>query len=501
MSAQKRHQRNKILLACAFLLASQCFSFVPASGQEFVWSSMFEVASKVYEDKDYQKAEKLALEAVEEAEKLPKEGKQLLKSLHLLRLIYLGMNNSSKAEEVSVRIVSLGGSGQSFEKTESQVMTEHPPQDKVVAGKTDNSTKISPGQHSQESHIKDKEEVSPAEQKSQGKLEFTVETDDKIRSRDKPPAKIATATVGLSGDFQADARVSKAKEIFVMPGHNGWTKTVDVSPDGSQAASGSVDETIRLWDLSTGRECGKFEGHEDAVNCVVFSPSGNQILSGSSDKTVRLWDIDSGNEIRKFIGHTNLVTCVAFAPVGSRIASSGYDGVIRIWDSSSGKELAHTEGYLGTVRCLAFTPDGEQLVAGCTDKTISLWRARDAHKIRTFTGHKQEISSLAVSLDGTRILSASRDLTLRVWDLGSGDELKCLSGHNNWIVRANFLSADKAITGSLDKTFRIWDLDEGKETRIFSIQHYGMWSLAFTESGDRAITGSDDFSMRVWSLK
>ena len=60
-------------------------------------------------------------------------------------------------------------------------------------------------------------------------------------------------------------------------------------PDGRRAVSASYDKTLRLWDLTTGREMHRFAGHEGAVSCVAVSPDGRYALSGSSDKTVRLW--------------------------------------------------------------------------------------------------------------------------------------------------------------------------------------------------------------------
>ena len=62
------------------------------------------------------------------------------------------------------------------------------------------------------------------------------------------------------------------------------------SPDGSTLASGSLDETIRLWDAVSARSQVILEGHGDAIRSVVFSPDGNTLASGSYDKTIRLWD-------------------------------------------------------------------------------------------------------------------------------------------------------------------------------------------------------------------
>jgi len=62
-----------------------------------------------------------------------------------------------------------------------------------------------------------------------------------------------------------------------------------LSADGRRAVSGSLDNTVRLWDVDTGQELQRFTGHTNVVSGVAFSPDGKLIVSGSADATVRLW--------------------------------------------------------------------------------------------------------------------------------------------------------------------------------------------------------------------
>ena len=80
------------------------------------------------------------------------------------------------------------------------------------------------------------------------------------------------------------------------------------------------------------------------VRCVAISPDKRMIASGSHDQTIRLWDAHSGLCLKVLRGHTNYVWSVAFGPDGQIIASGGDDGTNKIWDVQSGECLKTFSG-------------------------------------------------------------------------------------------------------------------------------------------------------------
>jgi WD40 repeat protein len=108
---------------------------------------------------------------------------------------------------------------------------------------------------------------------------------------------------------------------------------VAFSPDGNRIVSGSMDNTLRLWDVATGQLIGQpMSGHTNVVLSVAFSHDGTRIASGGYDHTVRLWDAATGNDIgQPMTGNTGPVASVAFSPDGTRIVSGGGDGIVRLW--------------------------------------------------------------------------------------------------------------------------------------------------------------------------
>ena len=104
------------------------------------------------------------------------------------------------------------------------------------------------------------------------------------------------------------------------------------SPDGQRLASGSWDQTIRLWDVASGRSLLELKGHSAYVSSVAFSPDGQRLASGSGDNTIRLWDVASGRSLLELKGHSASVDSVAFSPDGKLLASGSWDKTIRLWD-------------------------------------------------------------------------------------------------------------------------------------------------------------------------
>src|SRR5205085_698352 len=79
------------------------------------------------------------------------------------------------------------------------------------------------------------------------------------------------------------------------------------------------------------------EGHKDFVYSVAFDPTGRMLASGSGDDTVKLWEVASGKLLRSFEGHKETIFSVAFDPLGQTLASGSSDHTVKLWEVTSGK--------------------------------------------------------------------------------------------------------------------------------------------------------------------
>ena len=80
------------------------------------------------------------------------------------------------------------------------------------------------------------------------------------------------------------------KVLHTLKGHTDAVRSAAFSPYGQRIVSGSHDNTLKIWDASSGKELQTLKGHDGSVNSVAFSPDGQRIVSGSSDNTLKIWD-------------------------------------------------------------------------------------------------------------------------------------------------------------------------------------------------------------------
>ena len=221
---------------------------------------------------------------------------------------------------------------------------------------------------------------------------------------------------------------TRIQQTFTLEGHRKEVTSVAFRPGGEQVASGSLDDTVKIWDATTGLEMHTLKGHSGDVNIVAYGPHGKRIVSGSNDHTLKLWNAANGQNTHTFRGHRGEVTSVALSAVGGRIASASRDRTVRVWEIDTGKELITLEGHAGDVTCVAFSADGSRIASGSLDKTVRVWDAETGKSLQTFRGHSKAVESVAFS--GNRwIASAGADETVQVWDAATGKIWCKLQGH------------------------------------------------------------------------
>ncbi|TFK20313.1 WD40 repeat-like protein [Coprinopsis marcescibilis] len=291
--------------------------------------------------------------------------------------------------------------------------------------------------------------------------------------------------------------------ILQLKVHKAAVLSVAFIPDCQHAVSGSLDNTIRIWDAATGQGVGeRLRGQGDWIRSVAVSYDGQRIISGSDDGSVRIWDRRTGQEVEPspLRGSAGILS-VAISPDGSRIVAGSRDGTIQVWDAETGEQATPLPLEGGLMRSVAIAPDGNRIVSGCEDCTVREWDIRSGAEVMKMTGHTGRVWSVAISQDGTKIVSGSADATVLIWDAKTGQQvgepLHSRTGEVNSVV----FSPDgrRIVSGSDNKSIRIWDIETGKQVGK-PLRGHTHWvrSVAISSDGKLIASGSDDMTIRIW---
>jgi WD40 repeat protein len=324
------------------------------------------------------------------------------------------------------------------------------------------------------------------------------------------PVQTESAVVAFSPDGQSVAAVGRentvkvwdltaGRQVRTVPtGHTGHVTILALSPDGRRLATAGADKTVKVWDTASGEAVRTLEGHTRYVQCVAFSPDGRRLASGGWDGTARVWDAETGKPLLTLRGHSDIVWGVAFSPDGRRVATAGSDHTARVWGAADGKELRVLQGHTDRVSGVAFSPDGQRLATASYDKTVRVWSIRGG-LILTLQGHAEGVLDVAFSPDGRRLASAGLDKTVRTWDAYHDQAALTFDGHFEEITRVAFSpDGQRLATAGLDSVARVWEARTGRLLFTLRGHTHVVNGVAFSPDGRRLATASHDGTVKLW---
>ncbi|KAI9497467.1 WD40-repeat-containing domain protein [Zychaea mexicana] len=188
------------------------------------------------------------------------------------------------------------------------------------------------------------------------------------RTRHPPMSTDADDPMGEWNNVGADYPGTKY-HVHTLTGHTMSVR--DLAAHGNILASGSYDNTVRLWHLEMGQLRHVLVGHEQKVYSVVIDPKRNRCISGSMDSTVRIWSIVDGSCLHVLGGHTILVGLLGLTD--NFLVSAAADQTLRVWSPDDGERQHILIGHQGAIT--SFQHDEHKVVSG-SEGGLKMWNIK-----------------------------------------------------------------------------------------------------------------------------
>lgn len=261
--------------------------------------------------------------------------------------------------------------------------------------------------------------------------------------------------------------------------------------------------TIELYQVATGRgNFSKLGVHPPRVSGLAVSPDGTRLVSSGRDQTLRMWDLSTGAQI--LLGEScTIVRSIEFSPDGMQIATSWWQSnTIQIWDLSLLNTAISRPIEAIKPDKFRFSPTGEHIAAFIgRNSTLSLYDANTGAVKVSFVGH---VGSFAFSHDSKQLASVLEDDTTIVWDILTGSSTTILS-HDSVSVLAFSPDGKQLASGALG-SLRIWNLETGDivlELKMSSSIQEIVFSLDGTRLAWQSLNEDEETAstdIRFWDL-
>jgi len=254
--------------------------------------------------------------------------------------------------------------------------------------------------------------------------------------------------------------------------HSMYLWSVAISSDGSMAASGADQGSIKLWNLKTGKEIYTLIHDNNVWNTIwslAFSPDNTILVSGDMDANVTGWDIQTGKELFNLVNPNGVSSdSLAFSPDG-KILAIGTDYRIDLWDTNSKKlirtlifDLRGGEGFSG-IQGVLFSPDGKEIAAADGDNIAMVWEVSSGKKMDVIVGKgtfiRESKGALAFTADGKMLAVGNDNGSIIFWDVFTNKELRTIGSEKCIPLDLNFGFDGKLLEiGCYNGTIQLWGI-------------------------------------------
>lgn len=285
--------------------------------------------------------------------------------------------------------------------------------------------------------------------------------------------------------------------ITTFKGHKDYIKAMILLQDG-KIATGSLDETIKIWDQIKFICSDTLKGHKGSIFALAQLKDG-RLVSGSADETIKIWNVYNNLCLSTLKQRKGSIIRILLQLKDGVLASGTSDRKIDLWDMTALSIVSTLEGHSNWVISLIQFND-ETIISGSADETIKLWNTETNEAVNTLKQHTSCVWALCLLEDG-RMASASADNTIRLWDVLKGKCIKVIQAHKNGINALMLLQDGRIASSAGDKTVKIWDFNKANEQYVGVLEGHSHCVSSVIQLNDgRICSSSYDKTIKLWMI-
>ena len=327
--------------------------------------------------------------------------------------------------------------------------------------------------------------------------------------------------------------IASGKEQPDWPGHWAGAKSVVFSPSSKLLATAGKDDTLRVWDSSTGRHLRQFEEESFRDLCLMesaaaFTPNSRAVIGKGLRLAVHTWDVETGKLLAR--SPTNEQIVAVSNSADGRLLLAVAQGakntpVLHVSDVETRKEVRtivlQPDGELIWPCRIAFSPDVSSIAVTYLSAVVRIFDGRTGKEVRRIQDgepHQRTINGVAYSPDGKVLATCCDDEryergpedrrsrptgnVVRLWEVATGRLLLELNGHTTGVEVVTFSPDGRSLaTGAWDGTIRMWEIASGRELARFTDDGCFVNHVAFSPDGERLASAMQDGTALVWAWK
>jgi WD40 repeat protein len=285
------------------------------------------------------------------------------------------------------------------------------------------------------------------------------------------------------------------KDPIVIEAHGKHAQSVHFCRKHKYLVSAGMDTMVHLWSLPGFGRTASIKGHANSVNTLSFNPDETQLATGSSDQSVRIWSFPEGKLLHTLDKQVN----ASYNSDGTMLATIGTNGRVSLWNTVNFETPHQLPKMDKRIFTLSFSPNGKWLAIGGTG-VIHCYNVLKDSLNGSLEGHKLAVPSTRFSPNGELLIATGAEGALSIWQVSTWTDIKRIELPGRGVLQTVLTASGERVYVSMDNLIAGFTLDDGNLFTELSLPIKGVYGLALSPDDALLANAGADGKLRIWEL-